>query len=172
MGHISRVCRSKQQGKPKQPLKTPKNTLVHTVEYSESDEFEDVLGSSKIYNVSKPSTNLIWVDLKADGKPLKKELDTGSAVSIIPHDLYMEKFNDKPLYKTEVILKTYTKENIIPAGVLKANVEDQDQQPLLLDLYVVKNKGPELMGRDWLKKILLDMHAIKSLKALQTPANC
>ena len=42
VGHISRVCPSKQQGKPKQPPKAPQNTQVHTVEYRESDEFEDV----------------------------------------------------------------------------------------------------------------------------------
>ena len=166
VGHISRVCRSKQQGKPKQPPKTPQNAQVHTDEYSETDEFEDLL-SLKIHNVSKPSSNIIWLDLKVEEEPLKMELDTGSAVSIIPHDLYMEKFNKKPLKKTELMLKTYTGENITPVGVLKANVEYNNQQPLLLDLYVVKSKGPVLMGRDWLYKIRLDWYAIKSLKASQ-----
>ena len=169
VGHVSRVCNSRRQRKPKQPLKTPQNTQVHTVQYSESDEFEDVLGSMKIHNVRKPSSNVIWVDLKVGGKPLKMELDTGSAVSIIPHDLYEEKFNDKPLHKTEQMLQTYTREGIVSLGVLKANVENKSQQPLLLDLYVVKNKGPVLMGRDWLYKIRLDWYAIKSLKAAQTP---
>ncbi len=89
-------------------------------------------------------------------EPLKMELDTGRAVSIIPHDLYKEKFNDKLLHKTELMLKTYTGENIVPLGVLKANVKYKDQQRLLLDLYVVKNKDPELMGRDWLYNISLD----------------
>ena len=168
VGHISRVCRLKQQGKPKQTPKTPQNAQVHTVEsgYSATDEFEDIL-SLKIHNVSNPSSNVIWVDLKVEGKPLKMELDTGSAVSIIPHDLYMEKFNDKPLHKTELMLKTYTGENITPVGVLKANVEYKDQQPLLLDLYVVKSKGPVLMGRDWLYKIRLDWYTIKSLQVSQ-----
>ena len=54
------------------------------------------------------------------------ELDKGSAVSIIPHDFYMEKFNNKPLQETELMLKTYTGENIIPVGVLKANFEYKD----------------------------------------------
>ena len=83
----------------------------------------------KIHNVMKRSSNVIWVDLKVEGKPLKMELDTGSAVSIMPRDLYKEKFNDKPLYKTELVLKTYTGETIVPLGVLKANVEYKDQQP-------------------------------------------
>ena len=167
VGHIARVCCSKLQGKPKQTPKTPpQNAQVHTVEYNETDEYEDLL-SLKIHNVSNPGQNVIWVDLKVDGKPLKMELDTGSAVSIITHELYLKKFNGIPLQKNELLLKTYTGENITPVGVLKANVEYKGQQPLLLDLYVVKGKGPVLMGRDWLFKIRLDWCAIKSLNVPQ-----
>ena len=113
--HISRVSCSKQHGKPKQPPKTPPNTQVHPVEYSESDEFKDVLGSTEIQNVCKPSSNVIWVDLKAEGKPLKMELDTGSAVFTW---FVREKFNDNPLNTTELTLKTYTGKNIFLVGVL------------------------------------------------------
>ena len=62
------------------------------------------------------------------------ELDTDLAVSIIPHDLYMEKFNEKSLHKTELMLKTYTVKNITPVGVLKANFKYKDQKQLLLDM--------------------------------------
>ena len=165
--YIARVCRSKLQGKPKQtPNTPPQNAQVHTVDYCETDEYEDLL-SLKIHNVNNPGRNVIWVDLKVDGKLLKMELDTGSAVSIITHELYMKKFNEIPLQKTELLLKTYTGENITPVGVLKANVEYKGQQPLLLDLYVVKGKGPVLMGRDWLYKLRLDWCAIKSLNVSQ-----
>ena len=51
--------------------------------------------------------------------------------------------------------------------VSRLNVEYKGQQPLLLDLYVVKGKGPVLMGRDWLYKIHLDWCAIKSLNISQ-----
>ena len=95
------------------------------------------------------------------------ELDTGSAVSIMTHELYIKKFNEIPLQKTELFLKTYTGESISPVGVLNANVEYKSQQPLPLDLYVVKGKGPVLMGRDWLYKMRLDWCAIKSLNVLQ-----
>ena len=63
--------------------------------------------------------NVIWVDLKVDRKPLKMELHTGSAVSIISHELHMwRNSNEIPLQKTELLLKTYTGENITPVGVL------------------------------------------------------
>ena len=76
---VARNNRVSQSNHPKH-RRTLKSTLL---KYSESDEFEDVLGSIKICNESKPSSNIILVDLKAEGKPLKMELDTGSAVSII-----------------------------------------------------------------------------------------
>ena len=76
---VARNNRVSQSNHPKH-RRTLKSTLL---KYSESDEFENVLGSIKIHNESKPSSNVILVDLKAEGKPLKMELDTGSAVSII-----------------------------------------------------------------------------------------
>ena len=45
----------------------------------------------------KQSNDIIWVDLDVDGKPLKMELDTGSAVSI----------NDFPLLIFNLILFYY-----------------------------------------------------------------
>ena len=85
-------------------------------------------------------------------------------MSIISFDLYQQKFNDNPLHETGLFLKTYTGENITPVGVLKVNVDYHNQRELL-DLYVVKSKGPVLMGRDWLRKIRLDWCSIKSLQA-------
>ncbi|KAL9967300.1 hypothetical protein ACROYT_G025499 [Oculina patagonica] len=149
VGHISRVCNSRRQGKPKQPPKTPQNTQVHTVQYSESDEFEDVLGSMKIHNVSKPSSNAIWVDLKVEGKPLKMELDTGSAVSIIPHDLYIEKFNNKPLHKTELMLKTYTGENIVPSSTVNPELQaEQYPLPRIEDIFAKLSGGQKFSKID------------------------
>ena len=87
-GHIQRVCRSKQQGKPKQATKTPE---VHAVEVDvDVDACEDMLATFEVHNVRKQSNDIIWVDLDVDGKPLKMELDTGSAVSIndFPHLIF------------------------------------------------------------------------------------
>ena len=53
----------------------------------------------------------------------------------------------------------------MPVGVLKVPVDYQNQREVQ-DLYVVKNKGPVLMGRDWLRTIRLDWCSIKSLQVL------
>ena len=161
-GHIQRVCQSKQRGKPRNTSYPTRSRNVHVVE-SERDEWEDVLGSLEVHNINKVTSDIIWVNLKVEKKPLDMELDTGSAVSIIPYELYQKRFSDKNLEKATILLKTYTGERIAPVGVLKMNVEYK-QQKFLLDLYVVKTKGPVLMGRDWLNRIRLDWTTIKSLR--------
>ena len=160
-GHIQGVWCSKQQAKPKQATKTPE---VHAVKV---DAYEDVLASFEVHNVRSQSNNIIWVDLDVDGKPLKMELDTGWAVSIILFDLYQQKFNRLPVHNTGLSFKTCTVENIMSVEVLKVPLDCQTQREVL-DLYVVKNKGPALLGRDWLCKIRLDWCSIKFLQASLT----
>ena len=60
---------------------------VHAVEV-DVDTYEDNSATFEVHNVRKQSNDITWVDLDIDGKPLKMELDTGSAVSIISFDLY------------------------------------------------------------------------------------
>ena len=38
-----------------------------------------------------------------------------------------------------------------------------------LNCWMVKNKGPVLVERDWLQKILLDWYTIKSMEVSQAP---
>ena len=147
-GNIQRICPSEQQVKLQQATKTPD---VRPVEV-EVDAYEDILGTLEVRNVRKQSNDIVWVDLDVDGKPLKMELDTCMAVSIISFDLYQQKFNRLTLHNTGPSLKTYSGENIMPVGVLNVPVDCQTQRELL-DLYVVKNNGPALLGRDWLYQV-------------------
>ena len=52
----------------------------------------------------------------------------------------------------------------MPVGVLKIPVDYQTQRELL-DLYVVKNKHPSFLGKDWLSTIRLAWCSIKLLQA-------
>ncbi len=53
------------------------------------------------------SSGLTFV--KVENQPLSMELDTGSAVSILPYDMFLERFSD---------LKTYTGEQIVPVALV------------------------------------------------------
>ena len=60
--------------------------------------------------------NVMWVTPNIDGKPLKMELDTGSAVSTIPYKKYKEQFSHAKLLESEITLKTYTGEKNCTQG--------------------------------------------------------
>ena len=91
------------------------------------------------------------------------ELDTGSAISVIPIIIYKELYHHKSLSVTNTILKTYSGQTITPAVIINVSVnyECQEQDR---DLFVVKNDSPSLFGRAWLKWIKLDWNSIKFLQ--------
>ena len=106
---------------------------------------------------------VIWVSPEVQGRVVKMELDTGSAVSVLPYKQYKEHFGHVKLAKSLVTLKTYT-----PKGEMKCIVKFKGQEEELT-LQVVETPGPALFGRDWLSKIQLDWGEIKALKLSQTP---
>ena len=82
------------------------------------------------------------------------ELDTGSALSIIPDCLNRHNLSRLPLSPTLVVLKTHSGEHTNALGVISVDVEynGQDHNGKAL---VVKTDGRQLFGRDceWLQHI-------------------
>ena len=132
--------------------------------YVDSDDGDsDVyLGSLEVHNVSGED-HVIWVSPEVQGKVVKMELDTGSAVSVLPYKQYKEHFGHVKLAKSLVTLKTYTGQKITPNGEMKCNVEFKGQEKELT-LQVFETPGPALFGRDWLSQIQLNWGVIKALK--------
>ena len=95
------------------------------------------------------------------------ELDTGSAVSVISLCEYSELYKHLRLKNTAAVLCTFTGEQIKPKRKLCVQVQ-YNQQSYVLDLYVVDTQGPALLGRDLLRKIKLDWHAVKSIPVNST----
>ena len=112
--HIVRAC--KFQKKETQAAQAPVN-------YADSDEgdSDDYLGSLEVNNVSGKD-HVIWVSPEVQGRVVKMELDTGSAVSVLPYKQYKEHFCHVKLAKSVVTLKTYTGQKITPKGEMKCNV--------------------------------------------------
>ena len=134
---------------------------------SDDGDSDDYLGSLEVNNVSDKD-HVIWVSPEVQGRVVKMELDTGSAVSVLPYKQYKEHFGHVKLAKSHVTLKTYTGQKITPKGEMKCIVKFKGQEKELT-LQVVETPGPALFGRDWLSKIQLDWGEIKALKLSQTP---
>ena len=152
-GHIQRACRSggqPQKGGKFMPRRREKTKWVNA-EPSEDDSD----GSANVCTIGKPSTRPIRVELQVNCKPLAMEVDTGAAVSLISYKRLKRVLPRISINKTTVVLRTYTSEVIPVRGEVLVNVQYGNQNKKLT-LYVTRNEGPCLMGRDWLRSIRLD----------------
>ncbi len=162
-GHIKRACRNKaEKGKMQQKttFRRKQKKHVFTVDQenervtdTSDDEFPlhvlTVAGGTKAYRV----TALL------EGQPVKMEIDTGAAVSLVSDVVYYEKLSHLPLTPPDVTLKTYTGESVTMKGLTQVTVE-LNKQTKKLPLYVVLGDYPSLMGRSWLEQLKVDWQAI------------
>lgn len=77
-GHIAPVCRSSCRN-ANQTFAAGSKKPIHSLDTPTIDEQE-------VFTLGYPRSPLIGVELLVQGKPLKMEVDTGAAVSIIPED--------------------------------------------------------------------------------------
>ena len=79
------------------------------------------------------------------------EIDTGAAISLISQRTYQD-FIPSSIGGSEILLKTYTGEQIPVLGKMKDRVSYlQQSQDLWLE--AVSGKEPNKMGCNWLEKI-------------------
>ena len=107
-------------------------------------------------------SSVVWISPEVEGKLVKMELDTGSAVSILPQNQFQKLFPRKKLMKNTTLLKTYTGEKTKPHGIMEVLLKHNGQAENL-ELFIVDSNGPPLLGRDWLNKIQLDWASIKKI---------
>lgn len=87
-----------------------------TTHDQEPDPEEDVNDESlPLYTVGG-ATPPIKVPLLVDGKSLTMELDTGAAITIVSEKQYKDLFPHLPLKESQVLLKTYSGEQLSVVG--------------------------------------------------------
>ena len=108
-----------------------------------------------IYKVKSDDYKEIFVTVEMDGKSVKLEVDTGSAISVIPKKKFDEIFLKRKLKSTDIILRTFSGEKLTPMGVTYIQVKHNNKMERL-PLYVVQKGVAILFGRAWLRKKRLD----------------
>ena len=96
------------------------------------------------------------------------ELDTGSALTILPATMFHAHF-DLPLQPTSTMLKLYAGDRLRPMGAFRAHV-CYNSQEFEADVYKIDSDGPALFGRDWLQSIVFDWCSLLNIKANATSA--
>ena len=100
---------------------------------------------------------------KVNGCQLQMELDTDSALTILPASMFHEHF-DLSLQSTSTMLKPYAGDRLRPKGVFRAHVCYNGQE-FEADTYVVDSDGPALFGRDWPQNVVFDWRSLHNIKA-------
>ena len=159
-GHISRVCKSSRGQNRSSKLRA---------RWVDSDpQPPQETGEEVLFHVGQKSSHPYQVTLELEGRAITMEIDTGASVSLISEELQKTVFPDAHLTKPTSTLRTYTSELIPVVGQMTVKVKYGDYVGYH-KLYVVKGKGPSLLGRDWLKHIRLDWANIKMLSMENSP---
>ena len=147
-GHIAPACRSKSKGsaQPQKQVKpSRKHHKAHQICSKEVPTGEDSSGNEHFLHKLGKKSSPITVSLVANGKPLKMEVDTGADISIISEETRKVLFPNQKIYKSDLVLKTYTGEPITIIGNLHVRVQYRDQFAKLV-LVVEEGNGPSLLA--------------------------
>ncbi|XP_029165366.1 uncharacterized protein K02A2.6-like [Nylanderia fulva] len=107
--------------------------------------------------------------LVVDGKPLRFEIDSGAAVSIVSTSTVQRLFPRRRLKQTTIQLMTFCKTPIQVIGVLPVSVTWRDDI-LTLNLYVSEVDREPLLGREWIRQLHL-FHLVDSINMTQVIEN-
>ena len=96
--------------------------------------------SATCHNGASPKP--ITVSVIIDDKEIPMEVDTGAGVSIIPLPTWTTHFPNSPLQKSDIQLKTYTKQKLTVLGQRDVTVKYGEQMKKLT-VTVVDGDGPK-----------------------------
>ncbi|KAK3089020.1 hypothetical protein FSP39_000173 [Pinctada imbricata] len=159
VGHLSKKCPNKEEN-PK-PRRKQKGRNHYVDDTSDEEEQYDMFNVEDTVN---RLTEPYKVVLEINKTPVTMEIDTGASVSIISEETFRD-LGKLKLSESKAKLKTYTGEDMAILGTVAVHV-DYESFSGNLHVIVVKGRGPNLLGRDWLKSLKLnwnEMFAVKSV---------
>ncbi|XP_026316320.1 uncharacterized protein K02A2.6-like [Hyposmocoma kahamanoa] len=143
-GHLRRMCRNK----------------VNYVSVGTGAESDDDYDDGELYNIRSQRGEPLIETIGINGSSFKFEIDSGSAVTVISKKMYLKCFKYVPLSKTSKRLITYTGNKIECIGLVCLQVAYANKVQSL-DVYVVENGGPPLLGRDFISLFNLQLLPVK-----------
>lgn len=140
-GHLRRMCKS-----------------IKFIERAETSEDDDDDG--KVYNIRSIGGAPMLEKVNISGLDLRFEIDSGSAVTAISKHLYEKHFKDVLLSPCRKKLISYSGTSIECLGIAKLPFTYRNQTETL-NVYVIPNGGPSILGRDFICIFGLQLQPIK-----------
>ncbi|BHF83536.1 hypothetical protein SprV_0902667900 [Sparganum proliferum] len=155
IGHIERMCFSKRRA----------NTNTYATYPNPAEDGETIL---RMFSDNALLQSPYTITLPVDHHPVKFEIDTGSAVTLI-NEASLQKLPS--LLPASSTFRSYTGQNVEVRGVFTAEVE-HDGELHYLPVHVVRgSQQPNLLGRNWIKcvpSVLSYIHRIGANPALDS----
>ena len=162
VGHFASVCRTKARqaaqswnSQPQEKAKKPTSTRTNYVE----DEESPPTGEYDMCQIRDNHTEPYVLDITLNNVPVKMELDTGAAVSVISETTYNRIRGKSPLQPADIRLRTYTGDQIRVLGSAKVQVR-YDKIEVCLSVHGVQGSGPNLLGKDWMEPLQVNLKTI------------
>lgn len=161
-GHLKSVCnRGEVETSGNSGKKTNKGQFyLDSTSDSDSDDDSNFYNLGRInnnnnnnsYGCEFDSDRPYYVKLSVENALVKFEIDTGSKISAISQGFYDEMFLKVPIVKRILTFKSYTGDIIQTVGYIMVSVSYEGKKAAL-KLYIIKNGGPPLIGRTWIKEL-------------------
>ncbi|CAK1590402.1 unnamed protein product [Parnassius mnemosyne] len=146
-GHLRKMCN--------------KVNYVLTGDVSEDDD------GKSLFNIRSDRGEPMTETVSIYGKNVQFQIDSGSAVSVISEGTYKNMFSNIPLLDSNKSFFSYTGNIMKCIGYLNLPVTYR-QHTHTLDIYVIQNGGPPLLGRDFISKFKLKLTPCNFLKCEQS----
>lgn len=155
-GHLQRMCKEQTKG----PEMSNRRGVDQVEPKTEKDD------DTMIWTITGGQVEGYYVHLNLDKKPVRMELDTGAAVSVMSEHQWNSLFGEtKTLEPYEGRpLQGYSGQELIVIGQAKMNVEYAQQQKHLPLLIVAGDQKPALFGRNWMQGIQLDWARLHQIR--------
>ena len=137
---------------------TPQKSVCHLEEEEVEVEVE-----THVYSINslKGSVDPLKIEVQLDGCSICMEIDTGATMSVTSETTFNQLWPGRCLSATDVRLCSYTKDPISVLGFVEVKIL-YHKQTANLPLLVVEDRGPSLLGRNWLNEITLDLEIYPS----------
>ncbi|KAJ0170406.1 hypothetical protein K1T71_013777 [Dendrolimus kikuchii] len=139
-GHLRKMC--------------PGNPRVRYLEEGNGDDEGD--DGKFLHNISCPDGEPLVESVCLGGRNLKCEIDSGSPVSVISEKTYKNNFSNVPLSPPSKRLSSYDGANMSVLGTITVTVKYLSRTAPLC-IYVIKDGGPPLLGRDFMRVFKLQL---------------
>ena len=162
-GHLARVCRAKRRAQEtSMPSQNTRKNMFVTEEVTQ-DETDRTY---EMFTLEDQSNEPTRMQVLLNDVPVDMVLDTGASLSIISQATFNRlKHHDATLtlHPSTTRLLTYTGEPIPVVGATNMTVH-YGEIVATLSAQVVVGEGPDLMGRDWLGRLKVNIGQVNLLE--------